>query len=99
MYQHFDGGHFFGGDSVMFEIIWTTGSLIVSLSSLPQILKTYRTRKAGDLSISYLAVLLLGMTLILVYAIHTGDLIFIFGNLASVLLVAFLIVLLLLYRR
>ena len=83
----------------MFEIIGTTGSLIICLSALPQIMKTYRTKRADDLSISYLAILLLGMTLILVYASHTGDLIFIFGNLISILLTLFLIALLLRYRR
>ena len=35
----------------IFDILGITGSLIVSASVIPQIIKTYRTKKANDLSI------------------------------------------------
>jgi MtN3 and saliva related transmembrane protein len=82
----------------MFEIMGTIGSLIICISSLPQILKTYRTKKADDLSISYLIILMFGMTLMMIYALHNGDPIFIFGNALSVLSTGVLIFLCLRYR-
>jgi len=82
----------------MFEIMGTVGSLIICISSLPQILKTYRTKKADDISISYLIILMVGMTLMMIYALHNGDPIFIFGNSLSVLSTGVLIFLCLRYR-
>ena len=76
----------------------TVGSLIICISSLPQIVKTYRTKKADDLSISYLIILMLGMTLVMIYSLHIGDPIFIFGNSLSVLSTGVLIFLCLRYR-
>lgn len=84
--------------SVMFEMMGTVGSLIICISALPQIVKTYRTKKANDLSISYLTILMSGMTLMMIYSLHIGDLIFIFGNFLSVLSTGVLIFLCLRYR-
>jgi MtN3 and saliva related transmembrane protein len=83
----------------MFEIMGTIGSLIICISALPQIAKTYRTKKANDLSISYLMILMSGMTLMMIYSLHIGDLIFIFGNSLSVLSTGILIFLCLRYRN
>lgn len=82
----------------MFEIMGTIGSLIICISALPQIAKTYRTKKANDLSISYLIILMFGMTLMMIYSLHIGDPIFIFGNSLSVLSTGVLIFLCLWYR-
>jgi len=82
----------------MFEIMGTIGSLIICISTLPQIVKTYRTKKANDLSISYLIILMFGMTLMTIYSFHVGDPIFIFGNSLSVLSTGVLIFLCLRYR-
>jgi MtN3 and saliva related transmembrane protein len=82
----------------MFEILGITGSLIICISTLPQIVKTYRTKKANDISISYLIILMFGMTLMMIYSLHVGDPIFIFGNSLSVLSTGVLIFLCLRYR-
>ena len=82
----------------MFEIMGTIGSLIICISSLPQIVKTYRTKKADDLSISYLIILMFGMTLMMIYSLHNGDPVFIFGNSLSVLSTGVLIFLCFRYR-
>ena len=82
----------------MFEIVGTIGSLIICISALPQIVKTYRTKKADDLSISYLIILMLGMALMMIYSLHIRDPIFIFGNSLSVLSTGVLIFLCLRYR-
>jgi MtN3 and saliva related transmembrane protein len=82
----------------MFEIMGTTGSLIICISALPQIMKTYRTKKADDISLPYLFLLMSGMTLTMIYSLHTGDPVFIFGNSLSILSGGVLIILCLRYR-
>ena len=76
----------------IFQLLGTTESLIMCASSVPQIIKTYRMKCADNLSGSYLAILMIGMTLILLYALHVKDIVFIFGNGVSLTLTAILIV-------
>ena len=83
----------------IFEMMGTTGSLIMCASSVPQIWKTYRTKCADSLSGSYLAILMIGMTLILLYALHVEDIVFILGNGLSLTLTAILIGLRYQYRK
>ena len=77
----------------IFQIMGTTGSLIMCASSIPQIIKTYRMKCADNISGSYLAILMTGMSLILLYALHIRDIVFIFGNSISMALTAILIAL------
>ncbi len=77
----------------IFQIMGTTGSLIMCASSIPQIIKTYRMKCADNLSGSYLAILMLGMTLILLYALHIKDIVFITVNTISLTLTAILVAL------
>ena len=77
----------------IFQIMGTTGSLIMCASSIPQIIKTYRMKCADNISGSYLAILMIGMSLILLYALHVRDVVFILGNGISLTLTAILIVL------
>jgi MtN3 and saliva related transmembrane protein len=83
---------------MVFEIMGTIGSLIICISALPQIVKTYRTKKADDISISYLIILMSGMSLMMIYSLYVGDMVFIFGNSLSVLSTGVLIFLCLRYR-
>ncbi|NBJ14834.1 MAG: PQ-loop repeat-containing protein [Dehalobacter sp. 4CP] len=76
----------------IFQLLGTTGSLIMCASSVPQIIQTYRMKCADNLSGSYLTILMIGMTLILLYALHVKDIVFIFGNGISLTLTAILIV-------
>ncbi len=66
--------------SLIFEILGTAGSLILCASAIPQIVKTYRTKSSGDLSIVYLATLMFGLMLLMVYSLYVRDFVFIFGN-------------------
>ena len=77
--------------SNVFEILGTTGSIIMCASSIPQIIKTYRTKSADSLSGSYLAILIMGMLLILSYALYRKDIVFIFGNVLSLFLTGILV--------
>lgn len=83
----------------IFEMMGTAGSMIMCASSVPQIIKTYRTKCADGLSGSYLAILMIGMTLILFYALHVKDVVFIFGNGVALLLTGILVGLWFRYRR
>jgi MtN3 and saliva related transmembrane protein len=69
----------------LFEILGIAGSLIVCGSVVPQVIRTYKTRSARDLSIVYLTSLMTGMLLLMVYSIHIRDFVFIFGNTLSIL--------------
>lgn len=64
----------------IFEMMGTAGSMIMCASSVPQIWKTYRTKCTDGLSGSYLSILMLGMSFILVYSLYVKDIVFIFGN-------------------
>jgi MtN3 and saliva related transmembrane protein len=76
--------------SNLFELLGVTGSLIVCGSVIPQIVRTYRTKSAHDLSIAYLAILMTGILMLMVYAIYIRDFVFIFGNTLSILSVGIL---------
>lgn len=82
-----------------FQILGSAGSLIMCASSVPQIVKTYRMKCADNLSGSYLAILVLGMLLILSYALYRKDIVFILGNIVSLLLTGVLMVLWFRYRH
>lgn len=82
----------------IFQFLGTTGSLIMCASTVPQIIKTYRMKCADNLSGSYLAILMIGMSFILIYALHVKDIVFIFGNTVSMILTAILMGLRYLYR-
>ena len=79
--------------STVFEFLGITGSLIICASIIPQVIKTYRTKSARDLSITYLSTLMMGIILLTVYSIHIRDLVFIFGNTLSMLSVSLLMIL------
>ena len=85
--------------SHFFEILGVTGPLIMCVSAIPQIIKTYRTRCSDGLSISYLIILMTGMSMIMLYALYVKDIVFIFGNGLALLLTGILIVLCFRYRR
>ncbi len=66
--------------SLIIEIMGIVGSLILCASAIPQIIKTYRIKSSGDLSILYLITLMFGLMLLMVYSIYVKDFVFIFGN-------------------
>jgi len=85
--------------SLIFEILGTMGSLILCGSAIPQIVKTYRTKRSGDLSIMYLAILMLGLMLLMVYSIYVRDFVFIFGNTLALSSTGVMILLWFKYRK
>jgi len=75
------------------ELVGMTGTLIICLSIIPQILRVYKTKSARDLSIAYLSALMTGLVLLVIYSFYVGNLVFIFGNVLSLLSVVMLIIL------
>ena len=65
------------------EFIGFLGVLLIQVSMLPQIYRTYKTRSAKDVDLAYLTILLIGLALLLSYAISITDLVFIVGNTLS----------------
>ena len=84
---------------IVFEFLGIAGSLIICGSIIPQLIRTYRTKSARDLSITYLMTLMTGIILLTVYSIYIRDLVFIFGNTLSMLSVGILMVLWRRYER
>ena len=78
---------------MVFEFLGVAGSLIICGSVIPQLMKTYRTKSARDLSSTYLMTLMAGIILLTVYSIYIRDMVFIFGNTLSMLSVGILMLL------
>ncbi len=79
--------------SIVFEFLGITGSLIICSSTIPQVIKTYRTKSARDLSITYLTTLMIGIIMLTVYSVYVQDMVFIFGNILSILSIGILMIL------
>jgi MtN3 and saliva related transmembrane protein len=77
----------------VFEFLGVLGSLIVCGSVIPQVIMTYKTKSARDLSITYLSTLMSGVALLTVYSFYLGDTVFIFGNTLSLISIGVLIIL------
>lgn len=83
----------------IFQLLGTTGSIIMCASSVPQLIKTYRTKCITGLSGTYLAILMIGMSFILSYALYVKNIVFIFGNSLSLTLTGLLVLMWFRYRE
>lgn len=81
------------------EMIGTIGALVICVSAIPQVIKTFKTKSSGDLSILYLSILMLGMILLQLYSISIKDFVFIFGNTLSMIMTGLLIVMWFKYQK
>lgn len=74
-------------------ILGYVGNILLAIAYIPQIYKTWKSKKAEDISISMWLIYLLGETLLLLHAISLGDInfiillcIFTLGDLAIIVL-------------
>lgn len=74
------------------------GSL-TTLAFLPQVLRTWRTKSAGDLSVGTFVLFCAGVSLWLVYGLLLQDLPIILSNIVTLVLASTVLMLLLRYRR
>ncbi len=72
---------------------------ITSVAAVPQVVKTYRTRHARDISIWQPVLLTVGMVLWLIYGILLGDVPLMAANIFSIVCYAILIVLKIRFRE
>lgn len=68
-------------------------------STLPQIKKALKTKNTDDVSIRFLVVLIIGLTLWAVYGVGKSDIVIILGNLVGVSLNIFMLLLKIKYSR
>ena len=81
------------------QLVGFAAAALTTLSFLPQLLKTWRTRSAGDLSLGMLAVFTAGLVLWLIYGLATGSRPVIAANLATLVLAGAQVALTLRFRR
>lgn len=68
------------------EIVTASAVTLTAASSFPQMLKTWKTKSTRDLSLTFMLVLISGLSLWQIYTILRHDLIFQIGNAVSLLL-------------
>ncbi|MBC7933947.1 MAG: SemiSWEET transporter [Rhizobacter sp.] len=73
-------------------------SICTGISMLPQLIKTYKEKKAGDISYAMLAILMVGLGLWVWYGIVKNDWIIIVSNAISLLINGNIVLLNLLYK-
>jgi MtN3 and saliva related transmembrane protein len=81
------------------EIIGIAAGICTAISLLPQIIKVLKEKKAQDISLFYLLVLLCGLTLWTYYGFLRDDIPIIATNMFSVLLNIIMLILGIVYKR
>ena len=74
------------------NILGGLAACFTAFANVPQVLKCFRTGKAGDLSFKMLLALAAGFTLWLIYGLMRGDWIIVAANAVSLALAATLLV-------
>ena len=68
-------------------------------STVPQIRKALRIKKSDDVSIRFILLLIVGLSLWVVYGIGKNDIVIIIGNAIAVALNIFMLILKIIYSR
>ena len=80
-------------------IIGLGASICTGVSMLPQLIKTYREKKAGDISYLMIGILMTGLSLWVWYGFKKDDLILIIANSFSLLVNLNIVILAIIYPR
>ena len=72
---------------------------LTTFAFVPQVIKTWRTKSAGDLSVGTMSMICTGVLLWLVYGLFVGDIPVIASNAVTLVLVSGTFVLILVYRK
>ena len=70
----------------IYDILQLIGGMILSVGSIPQIEQIIRTKSVKDINLTSIITLIIGMTLMQIYAVHAGLTMFIITNTISLLL-------------
>ncbi len=82
----------------IYEIIGLVAAVLTTTSFIPQVVKTWKTKSAGNLSLTMYIAMFIGIVLWLVYGIHLGSLAMILANSATALLTLVIIIFKLRYK-
>ena len=72
---------------------------LTTFAFVPQVVKTWRTKSAGDLSVGTMTMICTGVLLWLIYGLLVGDVPVIAANAVTLVLVTGTFILVLLYRK
>lgn len=67
---------------MFWEILGIVATLCIMVSYVPQIVKSYRTKKMGDISLAYLGTIAFGVFLWMLYGFHIEDPVVAYANVA-----------------
>ncbi|MDX2157577.1 MAG: SemiSWEET transporter [Hyphomicrobiaceae bacterium] len=77
--------------SAIETVVGAAAAVCTTIANVPQVAKTWRTRRADDLSLKMLILLMSGIALWLVYGLLKWDLLIILANIATFALLAVLL--------
>jgi len=79
-------------------VIGITAGTLCTVSFIPQIIKIYKTKNAGDLSLITFLVFAAGVSLWLLYGILTKDFPIIIANIVTLILIIMILILRIRYK-
>lgn len=80
-------------------VLGLVAGTLTTIAYLPQLIKTWRTKSANDLSWSMLITLCVGIVLWLVYGAYARDIPVLFANVVTLVLSSIILVLKIRYRQ
>jgi len=82
----------------LFEIIGLIAAVLTTSAYVPQVYKTWKTKSAGNISLTMYLVMFVGIILWLIYGIHLNSLAMILANIVTTILTLIIIVFKLKYK-
>ena len=80
-------------------MIGLVATIFIMISYLPQVLKSYRTKRMDDISLIYLSVIACGVFLWILYGWHINDPVVFYANIAIFSLAVTLVLMKIYYSR
>lgn len=80
-------------------LVGVAASVLTAFSLLPQLIKIIKEKKADDVSLGMLLILLAGLSLWIIYGFMIEDKIIIFSNIFSVVINVFVLVLTIIFKN
>jgi len=75
-----------------FEIIGLTAAVLTTAAYVPQVYKTWKTKSAGNISLTMYIAMFIGIILWLIYGIHLNSLAMIVANIVTAILTLIILV-------
>lgn len=79
-------------------LLGISAGVLTTISFLPQVIKTWKTKHTKDISLSMYSIFVVGVLLWLVYGIVRQDIPIILANSVTVLLAGFVLIMKLIYK-